>query len=141
MNKDHSGLRILIADDYPAIRERLIYLLKEAYPAVIIGEASDTDGLIQKALNGEWDLVISDISMPGAGGIKALRAIKNAKPALPVLIVSTHPYTPYAKEVHSAGASGYLAKDDIPLYIVEVVEQIISNGFYTSFYPDNSGTV
>lgn len=135
------NLKILIADDYPPIRERLIFLLKEAYPSVTIEEASNTDELIHKALTDDLDIVISDISMPGAGGIKALRTIKEVKPGLPVLIVSTHPYTPYAREVLSAGAAGYLPKDDIPLYIVDVVEQIISNGFYTSFYPDSPGAL
>ncbi|MBX3255056.1 MAG: response regulator transcription factor [Chitinophagaceae bacterium] len=120
-----SGLKILIADDFPPIRERLSSLIREGYPSVIIDEAADTDGLIQKALTEEWDLIISDISMPGAGGVKALRRIKKIKPSLPVLVISTHAYMPYAKEILSAGATGYLTKDDIPLNILNVVEQIL----------------
>lgn len=120
------AFKILIADDYPAIRERLSSLIRDAYNAVIIEEAANTDELIQKALASEWDLVISDISMPGEGGITALRRIKKLKPSLPVLVMSTHSYNEYAKETLSAGAYDYISKDDIPYRLNGLIRQIFS---------------
>lgn len=134
MNETVRPLKILIADDHAILRERLVQILTEEFPSIYIGEAIDTLSLINQALAEDWDMIISDISMPGEGGIKALRQIKKAKPAVPVLMVSTHPYDPYAKEAIALGAAGYLNKQDIPLHLVDIVQQIITSGFYTTLY-------
>ena len=72
-------LKILIADDHVIIRKGLKLILKEELPSVKTEEATDTHDLIEKALNGEWDIIISDISMSGEGGLSALSKIKQKK--------------------------------------------------------------
>ena len=57
--------RIILADDHSFIRLGLIQILKDEYPAVTIKEVSDGESLIKEILMNDWDLVISDLDMPG----------------------------------------------------------------------------
>jgi two-component system, NarL family, invasion response regulator UvrY len=101
-------LRILIADDHPVVRQGLKRILLEEFSPVHIEEAENTNLLIEKAMEGSWDLVISDLAMPGGGGIVALKKIKLMKKDLPILIVSTYPAEQYESRVIKAGASFFV---------------------------------
>ena len=72
-----------------------------------------------------WDVVISDISMPGRSGLEALQQIRQDHPKLPILILSVHPEDQYAIRVLKAGASGYLTKDSAPEELVKAVNQLL----------------
>jgi DNA-binding NarL/FixJ family response regulator len=118
-------LRILIADDHPIVRQRLRQLLSEGFPSAFFKEASDTTSLLEEALNDSWDVVISDLAMPGGGGLHALEKIRQHKPELPVLIISTYPADQYSARVISAGAVGFLNKDNADTELTQVVNEII----------------
>jgi two-component system, NarL family, invasion response regulator UvrY len=119
-------LRILIADDHPIVRQRLKQLLLEGFPSAFFAEANDTESLLKEALSTEWDIVISDLAMPGGGGLHALEKIKQTKPGLPVLIVSTYPEDQYAARVISAGAVGFLNKDSADAQLGRMVQEIVA---------------
>lgn len=118
-------IRMLIADDHPIVRQRLKQLLSEGFPSASLEEADDTASLLDGALNKEWDIVISDLAMPGGGGLHALEKIKQTKPGLPVLIVSTYPADQYAARVISAGAAAFLNKDNADTELTGMVRQIL----------------
>jgi two-component system invasion response regulator UvrY len=120
-------IRILIADDHAIVRKGLRQLLLEDFPTAIIGEAGDGESLVSMVRKEDWDLVISDISMPGRSGLEALQLIKEMKPDLPVLIMSMHPEDQYAVRVFKAGASGYLSKDAVHEELITAI-QLIRNG-------------
>jgi len=116
--------RILIADDHSFIRVGLIQIIRDEYPTAIIGEVGDADSLIQKVIHDEWDLVISDLDMPGRSGLEALEQIKLIKPQLPVLILSIYAEELYAVRALKAGASGYLNKNAAPYELIKAIERI-----------------
>jgi DNA-binding NarL/FixJ family response regulator len=66
-------VRMLIADDHPVVRQRLKQLLLEEFPSAHFSLAIDTDSLLSEALNNDWDVIISDLIMPGGGGLVALK--------------------------------------------------------------------
>lgn len=123
-------MRILIADDHAFIRKGLVQILSDEFTDIYIGEAEETTSLIDKALGESWDLVISDISMPGGGGLEALSVIKEKKPELPVLILSIYPEDQYALQVVQAGAAGYLNKDAAPEELVIAVNKVFKGEKY-----------
>ena len=84
-------LRILIADDHTVVRKGLRQILQDEFPTAEIDEVPDAEELIKKVMNEHWDVVVSDLSMPGRSGLDALQQIKLSHPALPVLILSIHP--------------------------------------------------
>jgi len=71
-----------------------------------------------KTLHGEWNIVISDLMMPGRSALEALQQIKQSSPKIPVLILSIYPEEQYAVRVLKAGASGYINKDIAPKELV-----------------------
>ena len=73
---------------------------------------------------GGWDIVITDMNMPGRSGLDALHQIKQIDPALPVLIMSMYPEDQYALRVIKAGASGYLGKETIHDNLVNAIETV-----------------
>ena len=117
--------RILLADDHSIVRLGLIQILKDEYPSVEIKEVSDGEFLIKEVIKHDWDLVISDLDMPGISGLQALEQIKLLKPDLPVLILSIYTEDLYAVRVLKAGASGYMNKNAAPYELITAIQRIL----------------
>jgi len=117
--------RFLIADDHTVVRKGLKQILLEAFPSAIIEEVTDAESLLKKVFAQNWDVVISDISMPGRSGLEVLQQIKQQYPKLPVLMLSVHPEEQYALRVLKSGASGYLNKDSAPEQLVAAVNRVM----------------
>ena len=123
-------LRILIADDHTVVRRGLKQILLDEFPSAHIDEAADAETLLMKAGKEEWDVVISDLSMPGRSGMEALQQIKLYHPKLPVLILSVHSEEHYAIRVLKAGASGYLNKESAPDELIKAVHRVMLGNKY-----------
>ena len=117
-------MRILIADDHAIVRRGLKEILLDEYPSSLIGDASDAEELLKKVFQEEWDLIISDVSMPGRSGLDALKQIKQAFPKLPVLIMSIYSEDQYAVRAFRAGASGYFNKNSIHEELFKAIESV-----------------
>lgn len=116
--------RIILADDHSFIRRGLIQILRDEYPSAEIMEVADGESLVKEVSLHDWDLVISDLDMPGRSGLEALEQIKILKPNLPVLILSIYPEDLYAVRVLKAGGSGYLNKNSAPEELITAVQRI-----------------
>ncbi len=118
-------IKILIADDHTIVRRGLKQILLEGFPTAKVGEVPDAEELIKRVMLEIWDVVISDLSMPGRSGLDALQQIKQINPKLPVLILSIHPEEQYAVRALKAGAAGYLSKDLAPDELVIAVQKVM----------------
>jgi len=117
---------IIIADDHAIVRKGLKQLLLEEFPTAIIEDAKNAEELLVKAKENKWDLIISDINMPGRSGIDVLPQLKQDFPGLPVLIMSMYSEDQYALRAFKAGASGYLTKDTIHNDLLVAVKDVLS---------------
>src|ERR1700735_5386798 len=117
--------RFLIADDHSVVRRGLRQILSEAFPSALIEEVTNAEDLLKKAIMEEWDVVISDISMPGRSGLEILQQVRLDHPKLPFLILSVHSEDQYAIRVLKAGASGYLNKESAPEELVKAVNYLL----------------
>jgi DNA-binding NarL/FixJ family response regulator len=117
--------RVLIADDHTVVRRGLKLILLERFPSAEVEEVADGESLINKVIQSNWDLIISDLSMPGRSGLEALQQIKQIRPHIPVLILSIHSEEQYAIRVLRAGASGYLSKEMASSELVIAVEKVM----------------
>ncbi len=120
-------LRIIIADDHPVVMQAVKQIIQEEFPAAHIEEATNTPSLLEKVLNEDWDLVISDLAMPGGGGFLALKKIKQVKNNFSVLIISTYPADQYRTRVLSAGAEEFICKDSLPHDLITSARRILGN--------------
>jgi len=125
-------LRIFIADDHAVVRAGLRHILEDTGEFAVVGEAANGVELMELVRSSEVDLVILDLSMPGRGGVEILPRLKEERPRLPVLILSTYPEEQYAVRLIRAGAAGYLNKESAPELLVRAVRQIFRNGRYIS---------
>jgi two-component system invasion response regulator UvrY len=125
-------LRILIADDHTVVRKGLKQILEDQFEGIFIEEVPNAEALIEAVQAATWDVVISDINMPGKSGLDALKEIRVNFPELPVLILSMHPEEHYALRVLKSGASGYLSKDSASEELVKAVEKVLSGKKYFS---------
>ncbi len=107
----------------------------------IIGEAADGIELLNflQTSNSLPDMAIVDISMPNLGGIEAARRIKVVHPEVKVLILTMHKVKEYLDQAYSAGAEGYLLKEDIGTDLFSAIETIRQGRVYVpSFFTENS---
>lgn len=126
------GLRILIADDHAVIRKGLKQILLEAFPDATIIEAVDAEEVTAKTITETWDIIISDLSMPGRSGLDVAQDIKQNFPKIPVLILSIHPEEQYAIRALKSGASGYISKDAATEELVAAVKRLLAGKKYIS---------
>ena len=125
-------IQVLIADDHSVVRKGLKQILLDEFPDAHIEEVDNAEDLISKAIKGKWDVIISDLSMPGRSGLDALHQLKAFFSRLPVLIMSIHPEDLYAIRVLKAGAAGYLSKNTAPDELVKAVRLVLAGKKYLS---------
>jgi two-component system, NarL family, invasion response regulator UvrY len=124
--------RILLIDDHPIVRLGVRRILSDHFNPVFIGEAGDAESGATQALTEEWDVVVLDITMPGAVGLDVLKNIREQRPLLPILVLSIHPANQFARRALHAGASGYLTKDSAPSELVGAIEDVKRGRRYVS---------
>ncbi|WP_310600172.1 response regulator transcription factor [Desulfobulbus sp.] len=104
--------RIAIADDHCLIRQGLKSLIRTCPSLCIVAEADNGSELLEKLQLHRPDMVILDITMPQLNGIEALRRIRDQYPEMAVLILTMHSGSYHFYQAMTAGAHGYLLKDD-----------------------------
>jgi DNA-binding NarL/FixJ family response regulator len=102
--------RVLLADDHEVVRSGLRAVLDGEPDIEVVAEAADGTEAVEKALAGEVDLAILDVSMPRLTGLQATSELHRRRPELRVLILSVHDGEQYFFEALRAGASGYVLK-------------------------------
>jgi two-component system response regulator DesR len=106
-------IRVIVADDYPAIRH-LIYKLFERIPDMEpVGEASDGFQIVKLARELHPDVALVDISMPGLDGLEAANQIVSSGLRTKVIVFSTNESPEILKEAMANGVAGYLPKGEL----------------------------
>ena len=118
---------ILVVDDELSMREFLKILLeKEGYEVITASEASSAIDLIQKQ---NFDLVLSDVKMPGMGGLTLLEKIKEIDNSIPVIMITAFASPENAVIAMKSGAFDYITK---PFKVDEILK-IINSGISATF--------
>ncbi len=125
-------IRIAIVDDHAIVRTGLRQFLSDIGDFRVTGEASNGREALELARQGDADVMLMDISMPGQSGVDALVDIKARFPALPVLMVSSFAESSYATTLLRQGAAGYLNKDSDPEEVVKAIRTVAQGRRYIS---------
>jgi DNA-binding NarL/FixJ family response regulator len=104
--------RILVVDDFAPWRNQVHSLLKSSPGWNIIGEASDGQEAIEKAILMQPDIILLDIGMPVLNGIEAARIIHQRCPKAKILFVTQDSDADFRKAAMRAGAAGYVVKEN-----------------------------
>lgn len=124
--------RILVADDHPLLRNGLKMVLGAEPDLEYAGEAEDSEQVLEHVQREDWDALILDLSMPGCGGLDALREIRRLRPNLPVLVLSMHSEEQFAVRSIRAGASGYVCKMTGAAEVVAALRKVLTGKKYVS---------
>ena len=131
---DPTPYRIVLADDHEVLRQSLKNILAGSSDLEVVGEAADGLELLNllKMSTLAPHMAIVDITMPNLGGIEATHRIKMTYPEMKVLILTIHKDQEYLDKAFSAGAEGYLLKEDASTELFSAIETIRRGGIYIS---------
>ena len=125
--------RIVIVDDHPLFRKGFEQLINSSDDAFkICGEAGDAAQGMSVIRQLSPDLVIVDLSLPGANGIELIKNIRAEFQKLPVLILSMHDESLYALRGLRAGAQGYVMKQEALENVIIAIREVLAGRPYLS---------
>jgi two-component system response regulator NreC len=125
-----SRIRILIVDDHAILRSGLKMLLSAQPDMEVVSEAADGDRAVQEALHTRPDVALMDLTMPGSGGLAAVKAIVRDCPDTRVLVLSMHDDPAYLRSVLAAGASGYVLKRSVDVELLTALRSVHRGGLF-----------
>ena len=123
---------IVLADDHVLVRQGLRRILEGMADLRVIGEANDGLELLNLLNCLTPDMVILDIFMPNLRGIEAIHEIKKIRPNVKILILTMHKDKEYLYLALSAGAKGYLLKEDADRELFLAIEKVRQGKTYIS---------
>jgi DNA-binding NarL/FixJ family response regulator len=125
-------IRLLICDDHAIVRQGLKQILADAPDLSVAAEAGDGPEAIRRVREGDIDVVLLDIALPGRDGLDVLKQLSQEFPKLAVLIVSTYPEKQYALRCLRLGAAGYLNKGADPDELITAIRKIAQGRMFVS---------
>ena len=104
----------MLVDDHTLVREGIRHVLASTPGFEVVAEAGDGEAALSLAPTARPDLVVLDLSLPGAGGLEVTARLRELLPQVRVLILSVHDHPEYVLGAVRTGAQGYLRKDTSP---------------------------
>ncbi len=131
-------IKVLLADDHTIVREGFKAVLNGSGFIEVMREASDGQMALDLAASQNYDLLVSDITMPAINGVELCSLIKRRGINVPVLLLTMHSDREYINKAIEAGAAGYLMKDCEKEELYLAIKKIASGGSYFSSHVTNS---
>jgi two-component system, NarL family, invasion response regulator UvrY len=122
-------IRVMLVDDHALVRMGFRMLLADAQVEVV-AEADSGEQACTEYARLKPDVVVMDMSMPGMGGLEAVRRILAQDPKARILVLSAHEDTAHPRRVLKAGALGYLAKRSAPEALIAAVTAVAAHKAY-----------
>lgn len=129
---DRGTIRILVVDAQKLVADGLVVTLRAEPRLQVVGYASNGEGLLERLLALQVDLVMMDVSLPKKDGIDTMRELRRKSPGLKVLAHSALREIEYVNSMFVEGASGYLVKGGPPEEIIQAVDTVMGGGRYVS---------
>jgi two-component system invasion response regulator UvrY len=123
-------IRVMLVDDHAVVRVGFRMLLQAASEITVVAEAESGEIACQTYTEAQPDVVVMDISMPGMGGLEAVRRIIARDPGARILVLSAHEDMAHPRRALSAGAMGYLSKRGAPEALIEAIRSIAERRRY-----------
>ena len=118
------GISILLVDDHPVVRQGYRRVLEHQSDFRVVAEADNAVDAYRAFKTHAPDIVVMDISMPGASGLEAIRNIRLRNSGSRILVFSMHSEAALVKAAFSAGASGYVTKGSEPAALIKAIRAV-----------------
>lgn len=123
-------IRVLLADDHPVVRTGYRRLLEQGGDIRVVGEAGDGDAAYAAFVAHAPDVLVTDLSMPGGGGLELIRRVRQRDDTARILVFSMHDGAALVQRALEAGAGGFLTKASAPECLVEAVHRLCEGRRY-----------
>ena len=118
--------RILVVDDYPPWRNQIRLILKARPEWNIIGEASDGQEAVEKAIELQPDIVLLDVGMPSQNGIEAAKIILQRCPKSKIVFVTQDGDSDVRNAAMQVGAAAYVPKGNAGTELLDAINIALS---------------
>ena len=125
-------IRVMLVDDHAVVRAGIKRLLEQESRFSVVAEAESGERAYVLFAEFLPDVCVMDISMPGMGGLEAIKKIIARYPNAKLLVLSMHENAAFANQAIKAGAKGYLAKNGLAEELINALESVIKNQHYIS---------
>ena len=119
-----SGIRILVVDDHPLMREGIGALLADQSDMILVGEAADGHEAVERWRSLRPDVTLMDLQMAGMSGIDAIIAIRNEHPDARVIVLTTYAGDVLALRALKAGARAYVLKGLVRKELLDTIRAV-----------------
>lgn len=117
-------IRVMLVDDHAVVRAGYQMLLKNSPEIEVIAEASTGEEACRIYTEQNPDVVVMDLSLPGIGGIEAIKRIYSRDNKSRILVFSMHEEVIFVEQALQAGARGYITKSTDPQLLVEAIKRL-----------------
>ena len=125
-------VNIVLVDDHAVVRAGVKRLLEQQTSFDVIGEAESGEKAYQLFNELKPDVMVMDLSMPGMGGLEAIRRILMRHERAKILVLSMHEDLSFANQALKLGAKGYLIKNALADDLVKSIEMISKGEVFLS---------
>lgn len=125
-----SPINVVLVDDHAIVRTGFRLLIENSTDIRVIAELDSGEAINQKALELRPDVIVMDLSMPGMGGLEAIRRIKAKNAGIKILVFTMHDSIAFVEQALEAGASGYVTKNNAPKLLLDAIRKLAAGGTY-----------
>jgi len=124
------SIKVILVDDHAVVRAGFKMLLSTDERIEVIAEAERGEQAIQLYCEQQPDVMVMDISMPGIGGLEAIRRICERNKAAKILVFSVHEQQAFVERALNAGAKGFISKNSAANILIEAIQCIMQGENY-----------
>lgn len=125
-----SPLDVVLVDDHAVVRTGFRLLLESSADIRVIAELDSGEAINQHVVELNPDVIVMDLSMPGMGGLEAIRRVRSKLPRIKILVFTMHDSVAFVEQALEAGASGYITKNNAPNVLVDAIRKIADGEKY-----------
>jgi two-component system, NarL family, response regulator NreC len=117
-------IRVLIADDHAVLRAGLTLLIKAQSDMEVVGQAANGPDTVRGVQTTTPNVVLLDLSMPGASSKQTIEQLGRVAPGSRVLVLTMHDDPAYLRAALLAGASGYIVKKAADVELLTAIRAV-----------------
>lgn len=123
-------IRVMLADDHAVVRAGYRFLLENVQDIEVVAEVASGEDAVARYDSVKPDVLVIDLTMPGIGGMEAIRRLRGKHADAKILVFSMHENGALVEHALQAGVCGYISKNSSPEALVTAVRRIAAGNIY-----------